>query len=99
MILTFCGEVFEWRGPAPFFFVGVTPDVSEAIYEVAHLVTYGWGVIPVNVRIGSTNFTTSLFPKNGSYLVPIKAAVRRAIGIESGDNLEVTWTIELSRTW
>ena len=38
--------------------------------------TYGWGMIPVQARIGATAWTTSLFPKDGSYLVPIKTRVR-----------------------
>ena len=58
------------------------------------LVTYGWGVIPVTVRIGETEWTTSLFPKNGGYLVPIKDVVRRAEGLALGDEPTVALTIE-----
>ena len=46
-------------------------------------VSYGWGVIPVTVRIGATTWTTSLFPKGGGYLVPLKDRVRAAEGIAS----------------
>ena len=72
MDLEFRGEIFHWRGPSPFHFVAVPDDPSAAIEAVASMVTYGWGVIPFEVRIGTTDFTTSLFPKDGGYLVPIK---------------------------
>ena len=70
--LTFDGTVIEWRGPAPYYFVPVPEPESEDIREVAAMATYGWGVIPVTVRIGDTDFETSLFPKEGGYLLPFE---------------------------
>ena len=58
-------------------------------------VTYGWGMIPVTARIGSTSWTTSLFPKDGRYIVPIKASVRRAENIDEGDTVTVALDINL----
>ena len=52
---------------------------------MSSIVSYGWGVIPVSVRIEETDFTTSLFPKDGGYLVPIKDAVRKAEGLGLGE--------------
>jgi hypothetical protein len=46
-------------------------------------------VIPVHVRIGKTGWQTSLFPKDGLYLVPIKASVRKAEELEEGDEVSV----------
>ena len=89
MELEFSGEVWSWRGPAPYHFVTV-PEVESAILqETAALVTYGWGMIPVEARIGSTRWTTSLFPKNGGYVVPLKDLVRNAEGIDVGDTVTV----------
>ena len=62
---------------------------SRALKAVSNLVTYGWGVIPVHVRIGKTEFTTSLFPKDGRYLVPIKASVRKAEHLEKGGKVTI----------
>jgi hypothetical protein len=93
MQLTFSGDVFEWRGPAPFYFVAVPDDESAKIKEVSSLVSYGWGVIPVSVRIGKTEITTSLFPKQGKYLVPLKDALRKPEGIVVGQTVEITLTI------
>ena len=94
MQLTFSGDVFEWRGPAPFYFIEVPADESAQIKEVASIVSYGWGVIPVTVKIGKTEITTSLFPKQGKYLVPLKDAIRRPEQLEVGSTTQVT--LELS---
>ncbi len=91
--MTFSGDVFEWRGPAPFYFVAVPDDESAAIKEVSSLVSYGWGVIPVSVRIGKTEITTSLFPKQGKYLVPLKDVLRKPEGLEVGQQVTITLTI------
>lgn len=85
MVLEFCGEAISWRGPAPFVFVPVRPDLSEEIKALSSRLTYGWGCIPVTATIGVTEYKTSLFPRNGLYLVPVKVAVQKAEGIAVGD--------------
>ena len=89
MELAFQGEAIHWRGPAPYVFVAVPPPHSAQIAAVAPLVTYGWGVIPVEVRLGGSRWTTSLFPKDGGYLVPLRAAERRREGVDVGDVVDV----------
>ena len=59
------GEVWEWRGPAPYYFVRVPEEESAQITAVAAGVTYGWGMVPVRGRVGGTGFETSLWPKDG----------------------------------
>ena len=81
MHLEFSGPLFEWRGPAPYHFVAVPEDEAEQIQETAAAVTYGWGMIPVRGRIGDTDFTTSLWPRDGGYVVPVKDAVRKPEGL------------------
>ena len=95
MELDFVGEIFHWRGPSPFHFVAVADDPSAAIEAVASMVTYGWGVIPVEVRIGHTDFRTSLFPKGGRYLVPIKQAVRTAEQLALGDVVAIRLRLDV----
>jgi hypothetical protein len=89
MEIEFNGTIIFWKGPAPFFFVAVPAKESQDIKAISSLVTYGWGVIPVQVRIGRTEFTTSLFPKDGLYLVPIKANVRKAENLDKDDKVTV----------
>ena len=93
MELGFSGEMWFWRGPAPFHFVTVPEEESLDIEAIAGDVSYGWGCIPVTARIGQTRFTTSLFPKDGGYIVPIKVAVRRSERIELGDVVDVLLTV------
>jgi hypothetical protein len=76
MDFEFKGRIIFWRGPAPWFLVAMPAKHCRELKAVSGLVTYGWGVIPVLVQIGKTKFKTSLFPKVGRYLVPIKARVR-----------------------
>jgi hypothetical protein len=93
--LDFAGLVIEWRGPAPYYFVPVPPEECAAIQEVAAIASYGWGVIPVDVRIGAVSFTTSLFPKDGGYLLPLKNAVRKPHGLSAGDRVAVAMTVRI----
>ncbi len=95
MELEFRGEIIHWRGPSPFHFVTVPDGPSAAIESVKSLVTYGWGAIPVQARIGDTEFTTSLFPKGDSYLVPVKDAVRKAEQLSLGDVVTVTLVLDV----
>jgi hypothetical protein len=93
--LTFSGEIWFWKGPAPFYFVTVPEEQSDVISEYSSLITYGWGVIPVTASIGDTEWTTSLFPKDGAYLVPLKVVVRKAEGLELGDTVALRLKIDV----
>ena len=85
----FDAEVFQWRGPAPYFFVAAPAHVDEFLQAHRGELTYGWGVIPAQVRVGNTEVATSLIPKDGVYLVPLKVALRRPEGINDGDHVRV----------
>ena len=89
MEFEFEAEVFEWRGPAPFYFAATPDQVTQEIEELKRELTYGWGVIPAKVTIGETKVTTSLIPKNGSFFVPLKDAIRKPNKIELGDRVEI----------
>lgn len=88
------GTVWYWRGPAPFHFVTVPPAESEMIHDVASIVTYGWGMIPASVTIGSTTVTTALWPKEGGYIVPIKKVLQDREGIGVDDVVELLLDID-----
>ena len=95
MEIEFTGRVIEWRGPAPYYYLPLPEDAADDVREVAAMATYGWGVIPVAVRMGDVDFETSLFPKDGGYLLPLKDAVRKPEGITVGDEVSVEMTIRL----
>lgn len=90
----FDGEIIEWRGPAPFLFVDMDPELSADVKAAARGLEY-WGQVAVEAMIGDTRFTTALFPKDGRYLVPVKAAVQRAEDIGEGDVVQVAMTLRL----
>lgn len=89
IVLLARGEAFEWRGPAPHVFLRVGDEAADLLRELAGDLSYGWGCIPVTGRLGGTAFSTSLMPKDGGYLVPLKKAVREAEGVGPGDLVEV----------
>ena len=95
MDLNFSGEVWFWKGPAPWYFVTVPDEDCEELAETSAVVSYGWGMIPVTARIGRTKWKTSLWPKDGSYIVPVKAEVRRAERIGVGDVVTVLLTVDI----
>ena len=93
MVLEFEAEVIHWRGPSPYYFVQVPEPMCDDVRVAARDVSYGWGVVPVTVRVGATTWTTSLFPKDGGYLVPLKDRVRAAEDIAPGDAVELVLTV------
>jgi hypothetical protein len=93
MKLRFSGPIWYWRGPAPWYFVSVPDEEVAAIKRVASAVTYGWGMIPATVRLRGSEWTTSLWPKDGGYIVPIKKWVQEAEGLDVDDVVELELTI------
>ena len=91
--MEFTGELYTWRGPSPYHFIAVPEELCVALRAVSPFASYGWGVIPVSVRIGETDFQTSLVPREGAYLVPIKDAVRRAEDLADGDTVVVELSV------
>ncbi|KFC69722.1 hypothetical protein FF80_01226 [Devosia sp. LC5] len=91
--VTFHTTIIEWRGPAPFFYAPVPSQHVGAIERIKKQASYGWGVIPVEAAIDGVVFTTSLFPKDGTYLLPLKLAVRKQTGVTVGDAIDVEMTI------
>ncbi|MBV9787302.1 MAG: DUF1905 domain-containing protein [Chloroflexi bacterium] len=89
MNIEFNGEIWFWKGPAPWYFVTVPEQECHELRAISGMVTYGWGMIPVQVRIGDSEWQTSLWPKDKRYIVPIKASVRRAEKLEEGDAVTI----------
>ena len=75
--------------------MAVPEKESANIKAVSKLVTYGWGVIPVVAKTGKTEWKTSLFPKDGRYLVPIKMVVQKAEKLKEGDEIKLQLELNL----
>ncbi|MHA6626854.1 DUF1905 domain-containing protein [Pseudonocardia sichuanensis] len=93
MDLEFRAELWEWRGPAPFHWLTVPEDGCARVRAEAAQASYGWGAVPVRARIGATEWETSLLPKDGGYVLPVKDAVRRAEDVDDGDVVAVAMSI------
>ncbi|HEX7784363.1 MAG TPA: DUF1905 domain-containing protein [Sphingobium sp.] len=91
--IAFTASIMHWRGPSPFYFA-VVPDehVGEVRYA-ARQASYGWGVVPVEAVINGIPFRTSLFPKDGGYLLPLKVDVRKRADIDINAPVDVEMRI------
>ncbi|MFB7885677.1 DUF1905 domain-containing protein [Microbacterium sp. NPDC056057] len=92
MIIEFDGDVFRWdaREDAAWFFTSVPPELSEEIREIPRPYR-GFGSVRVRAQIGGSEWTTSIFPSSdsGSYVLPLKKAVRVAEGLVDGGPVTV----------
>jgi Domain of unknown function (DUF1905) len=93
MDVTFTAELFEWRGPAPFYWLALPEDICDYVRAEARAATYGWGAIPVRVDVGTTSWETSLLPRDGGYVLPVKAYVRSQEGIGAADSVLVAMSV------
>lgn len=80
---TFTADVIEWRGPAPFYFLPLDEEASADFKIEAAGLEY-WGQVAIIATIGDTTFKTAVFPKDGRFLVPLRAAIRKTEGLELG---------------
>jgi hypothetical protein len=95
MILTFTAKIWYWRGPSPYHFVTVPPEQSASLRAIMREVTYGWGMIPIRAKVGKTDWKTSMFPKDGGYIVPLKDKIRKAEALGEGDEIEIEIEVDV----
>lgn len=96
-VYQFDAEVWRWdaRSADSWFFVSLPPDVADDVLEAGEQVSRGFGSLRVDVTVGSTTWRTSVFPdaRQGTFVLPLKRAVRRAEGLELGDTAQVRLTL------
>ncbi|MEV6283492.1 GNAT family N-acetyltransferase [Kribbella sp. NPDC051770] len=89
------GEIVEWRGPAPYYFVPLPDAASETLRAAATEAGYNsWGMLPIRVQLDGTEWKTSLWSKDGGYWLPLKDAVRKPLGLDAGDVVELRLTFD-----
>jgi hypothetical protein len=94
LAIAFTGKVIHWRGPAPFYFIPLPDDQVGEVRWAARIASYGWGCVPVEASANRLMFRTALFPKDGGYMLPLKAEVRKKLAIELGDIVAITMQID-----
>ena len=80
-----------YEGRDPWHFVTLPMEMSEAIRDDTAGLPRGFGSVRVVAAIGSTTWSTSVFPDkaSGTFQLPIKAAVREAEDLTAGDIVTV----------
>ncbi len=89
------------KAPASWLFLTIEGEAAEAIHALALMRRLengrrrGWGAMKVRAAIGDTSWDTSIFPEkgSGSWLLPVKAAVRKAEGLVAGDDIYLSVTL------
>lgn len=91
---TFDAELWLWKADAAWHFITLPEEVSDEIEDVA-IHRRGFGSLRVEVTIGGSQWSTSIFPSKeiGSFLLPVKKAVRSAEGLSEGDTCTVRLTL------
>ena len=88
-------RVWIYEGPSPWYFVTIPRKEASLIRREFRHVHRGWGSIPVQIKLGSTTWKTSIFwEKKGTYLLPVKKEIRSAEKISRGDNVTFNLLIE-----
>ena len=87
------GEIFEWRGPSPFYFVALDTRTANIVKERARELSYGWGVIHIHGEIKKSAFDTAMIPKDGTYFIPIKDAIRKKLKLELEDRVTIHFNL------
>lgn len=94
MVVEFAAELWLWQARRldSWTFVSLPAAASEDIRELTGGQARGFGSVRVRVTVGGSVWTTSIFPDSarGGYVLPVKRAVRKAEGLDTGDTVRVT---------
>lgn len=92
---TFRARLWRWEGAAAWYFLSLPHDVADEVADMVEGRTAGFGSVRVDVVVGRSRWSTSLFPdsRQGTYLLPVKKAVRRAESLHDGADVEVQLTL------
>lgn len=88
----FSASLWIYGGKATWHFITLPFDITDQIDEIAIESKRGFGSVRVQVTIGATTWATSIFPDNRreSFVLPVKASVRRAEGLADGDQCHLS---------
>ena len=98
---TLTTPLWIWRSPsaekatAAWYFLTIDGATADSIAAASHGLSNGWGSIKVVARIGNSEWRTSVFRSKelGGYMLPVKAAIRKAEKMVEKDVLTVTLTL------
>lgn len=87
----FKSKILVFVGPTDWYFVDLPKDISEEIKDVTELNDRGFGAVRVSVKLGESEWQTSIFPqaKKGQYMLPLKKTIRKENDLDYDDDVEV----------
>lgn len=92
LMITISANIWLYPGEnAQWHFVTIPKKETSLINTQYGSLKRGWGSLPVTVTIGATTWNTSIFPdkKSGTFMLPLKAPIRRKEGVEAGDKIKL----------
>jgi hypothetical protein len=94
----FAAEIWLYEGDAPWHFVTLPVDVADELRARTAGARRGFGSVRVRATLGSSTWSTSVFPdrKSASYLLPIKAEIRRREHVDAGDSVTIELSLDLA---
>ena len=95
VMYAFTSELWLSPGKGGWWFVSLPAEMSEEIRSTMQHLEGGWGRLHVSVQVGDTAWRTAIWydTKRGTYLLPIKAHVRKQQGLENGQYVHVVFWI------
>lgn len=92
----FEGKLWIYAGNAAWVFVTLPKDMGAEIKELFGFERPGFGSIRIKATIADTTWKTSIFPdkKSASYVLPLKAEVKKAASLSVGDTVKITLEID-----
>lgn len=88
-VIEFAAPLWRYPGADGWHFVSLPLEISADITDITAGTRRGFGSVRVAVTVGATSWRTSIFPdsKTGTYLLPVKRAIRMAEHLEDGDEV------------
>lgn len=87
-------EIWLYGGDSAWHFMTVDKKTTAKIRAKFGHLSRGWSSLPVKVKLGRTVWTTSIFyDKQGVYLLPLKATIRKKEGLTAGQTTPFVITI------
>jgi hypothetical protein len=96
---SFSAVLWKYEGPSAWFFASLPAAMSAEIRSEFGVLSPGWGSLPVVATVGKTSWKTSMFfdTKRDTYLLPVKAEVRKKERLTEGDTLETTVELDFRK--
>lgn len=97
-VISFRAKTWVYSGPAAWTFITLPKQQAARIRLISGPGGRGWGAVRVSARIGDSEWKTSIFPdaKSGSYVLPLKAEIRKREKIQEGQILAVELRLDSS---